>query len=273
MMAFLQSSTSDSQEKPPKVTLKTALREAFCTTTPGDSKPSRSPMCWPRQGKHKEFPASATGPQQDHRRSGLGVKIAKPKDIRATPHTNVVRANVHKKPIFTVPLPPRDASVKTVREYLYLVLTCLRISAVADKTPHWVTWFLISWNDDGEALRNMDLKFKGWNSMLPVNCMDVYGKIWTPSQADSKAIGDHLRAVIAPLVGAERKLELIAAMDESDDEFDDRKAANKRNKMANRVAKWISNHFSAGMCGDYATKKAYMVKISQPLCQQKASVA
>jgi hypothetical protein len=182
----------------------------------GDGKPSKTNTFWPRHGRNKEFPSFITKPQQDHKWNGSGIKIHAATDDRAQPYIELVRANVHTKPISTIP--SRDAKSKEVREYLYLILTNSHLSKTADIQPWLVCVTINNWKGNGQKLRKMDADYEKWFALCPSVWIDVSGKLHYPTEAERAAVGQHLKKAIAPIVAAEKKLESIVRYDSEDEE-------------------------------------------------------
>jgi hypothetical protein len=165
-------------------------------TVPGDSKPSKQPIAWPA---YKEYPEHITTPQQDHISDGSGIKISDNIDKRQQPWVSLVRANVHKNPIHT--LPPKHASQYEVREWLYLVLACSTVSSIADKYPYLVCVTLREWKHTGKALRTM--KQEDWNALCPTQWKDTDKNRHYPTEKERCKVGEHIFEVVEALVKSE----------------------------------------------------------------------
>lgn len=126
-----------------------------------DSLPSKFAIKWSEHiTKKHHFKAFVTQPQQDVRKDRKGITIHKATDRRAEPWQQKIRANIHKLSIRE--LPPKTATYKEVREWLYLVLAQDRNKKWVNQYPAAVCSTLIKVTFNGEEMRRMTT-FESWD--------------------------------------------------------------------------------------------------------------
>jgi hypothetical protein len=130
----------------------------------GDEQPSRAVVNWSRSGKYNEYPAFTTRPQQDVQKNRSAITIPAVIDNRAQPIGELVRANMHRESVLA--LPPKDATMMEVREFIFFVLACRHFSKVADENPTLVVTAVSRWRGNGDDLRDLHRSGK-WNEVCP----------------------------------------------------------------------------------------------------------
>jgi hypothetical protein len=129
-----------------------------------NERPSKQTFHWPRHGRYNEFPSITTSPQQDVSESKQATKIHAVTDKRAQPIHELVQANIHDHKVRT--LPPKTASKKEVKEFLFFVLGCERLSSIAGQASQAVTTTVALCKLDGQGLR--DAFTNGlWDKLCP----------------------------------------------------------------------------------------------------------
>lgn len=169
----------------------------------GHSNPSKSVIQWFKHGRFSEFPAFKTSPQQDVKADGSGIKIHKVTDKRAQPWMELVRANIHKNTAKS--LPAETATVKEVREWIYLVLTQKKkIGTLAGEKPQIITSSVAYSKIDGKKLREMTPD--EWTAFCPSHYLNVYQEKRTNEIDDRAMVSMLMEKTTSKLLKAETKM-------------------------------------------------------------------
>jgi hypothetical protein len=156
-----------------------------------------------RTGKIWHYEEFTTRPCQDHREDGRGITIQSVIDNRAQPWNKLSQANIHEKDITY--FPSKKATVKEVKEYLYLVMAKENVKDSkldVEAKPYLIGNVTQVWKGTGKTLR--DLTLEEWCDVCPSRWWDVTGDVHENSRKDRDVVGKHIYSVIHPLVLAER---------------------------------------------------------------------
>jgi hypothetical protein len=130
------------------------------------SHPSKVTTRWAQHGRYLEFPAYTTKPRQDVSARKQATKIYPVTDKRAQPYEGFVKANIHHHKVKSLPL--KTATKEEVREFLFFVLGCDRISNVANEETFAIITTIEWCSLDGRGLRNMRDETH-WLRIVPLN--------------------------------------------------------------------------------------------------------